>query len=81
MKICICIKDGFMTDGEQFCYRNKEYKYKRCPEPAYLKYSDDYPYIVISEILIGREHTMGESFFFEYFMPFENMLEDKLFEI
>ena len=82
MKKCICIRDGFMQSGRPFCYKDKVYKYKRSPDSKNIfgvKYSDDYPYRVKSEAL--GDHTMRESFFFKYFMPFENILEDKLFEI
>ena len=67
-----------MQSGRPFCYRDKVYKYKRTVD-LNVKYSDDYPYTVKSEEF--RNHTMRESFFLKYFMPVENMLEDKLFEI
>lgn len=82
-KYALCIKDGFMTQGRQFCIKNKVYKYTTATTKAH-KYT--HKYSVKSESSCGCDHSMSDAFFEKYFLPDwepskHTPLEDDLFEI
>ena len=76
---CLCIKDGFMRDGSQFCYVGHEYDYTYYKS---LSHIPSHPYNVRTGPPGGCDsHSMGDEFFSEYFTPIVEILEKELFEI
>ena len=79
-KQALCLKDGFMNMGRQFCIKGKVYEYTTAKNKATHKYS------VKTESCIDCNHSMSDEFFEEYFLPnwkpYKNIpLEEDLFEI
>lgn len=54
---CLCIKNGYMLSGKQFCKINDVYKYKDC-------YNEDYYYV---NTINNKGHRMSGDFFRDYF--------------
>ena len=72
----LCIKDGVMTASRVlFCKVGKIYQYKTKTDAA----SWGYPYEMKSDS--SDYHQMNELFFFTYFQPMDDLLDEKLFEI
>lgn len=80
MNKCLCIKDGYMTSGSQFCKYENVYEYEIDSDMYYIVNSD----VVDSDI--GEIHHMPKDFFNEYFIvlvneSMMNKFESEEFEI
>jgi hypothetical protein len=59
MNKCLCIKDGFMSDDEQFCKKGEWYDYEG---------DDEHSFCVDAPKKGSVHHTMYKKFFHTYFM-------------
>lgn len=78
-KTALCLKNGFMTSGKHFCFKNKYYEF-------FFKPDATHGYNVRTENNDRCNHSMSEQFFDEYFieteMPkIEISLPEELFEL
>jgi len=75
---CLCIKNGYMKNKQQFCYEGHVYYYNITTS----RFKVTHPYNVDTMPpggIIG--HSMGKAFFRKYFKPLNEFLEEELFEI
>ena len=81
-KTCICIKDGHMLNGDQFCHEGKTYNYSYI-EGMLCDSGLGLPYNVNTNDHRGgcSSHSMGQEFFSTYFAPILGFLDEELFEI
>ena len=75
-KRAVCIKDGYMKNGSQFCKAGCIYLYK-----IFYGSSFKHPYDVMTRNTSAFNHSMSKSFFYEYFQPLHDFLSEDLFEI
>ena len=66
--MAICIKDGFMNGGKQFCIKGKKYFIEGKPDNVDEKYT--------LETESGSHHYMNVSFFKEYFYIPSDFIEE-----
>ena len=76
-KTALCLKNGFMKSGREFCFKNKYYKF-------YFEPGHSHGYNVRTENQDRCNHSMSEEFFDEFFietdMPEITSLPEELFE-
>lgn len=77
-KKALCLKDGFMTSGREFCFKNKYYTFYFVPKASH-------GYNVKTERQHCCNHSMTEEFFDEYFIETKitetEILPEELFEV
>ena len=76
IELALCIKNGYMKHGRQFCVKGSYYEYIHLPDD---QYNTTMKYAVKSLKNTNCSHSMSNRFFHEYFV--EQQLPDELFEI